>query len=147
MWLLFTLFFVSLENTGCGCCFCSFSLVIKILYVQYVITVHSVLCSSKKYCILLFSALSAAQVARVADTKRPELKFALAGRSRDKLVKTLETARANTGLELADVPLVVADVNDNESLVAMARQARVVINCVGPVSGCGSGQERVGLGM
>lgn len=113
---------------------------------MYVTVVHSVLCSSKKYQIVFL--FSAAQVARVADTKRPELKFALAGRSRDKLVKTLETARANTGLKLADVPLVVADVNDNESLVAMAKQARVVINCVGPVSGCaGSGQERETVGM
>ncbi|KAK4326995.1 hypothetical protein Pmani_002513 [Petrolisthes manimaculis] len=74
----------------------------------------------------------AEEVARIADTKRPDLKFALAGRNRDKLTKTLDTARENTGLKMADVPLVVADVNDEESLLAMAKQARVVINCVGP---------------
>lgn len=72
-------------------------------------------------------------MAKIAD-KNPELKFAYAGRSKEKLEKTLEMARTNTKLELKDVPLIVADVSDEETLVTMAQQAKVVINCVGPVS-------------
>lgn len=72
-------------------------------------------------------------MARIAD-KNPDLKFAYAGRSKEKLEKTLMMARANTKLELADVPLITADVSDEESLLSMANQAKVVINCVGPVS-------------
>lgn len=73
----------------------------------------------------------AEEVARIAD-KNPDLKFAYAGRSKEKLEKTLMMARANTKLELADVPLITADVSDEESLLSMANQAKVVINCVGP---------------
>lgn len=46
----------------------------------------------------------------------------------------METARANTGLELAKAELLVVNVNDEESLQKMATQTKVVINCVGPVS-------------
>lgn len=72
-------------------------------------------------------------MAKIAD-KNPDVKFAYAGRSKQKLDKTLEMARTNTKLELNDVALIIADVSDEESLLSMAQQAKVVINCVGPVS-------------
>lgn len=72
------------------------------------------------------------EVARMAETKRPGLTYALAGRNKEKLNKALETARENTGFKMNNATLIVADVNDEESLLAMSRQARVVINCVGP---------------
>lgn len=81
---------------------------------------------------MLFVKLNVLQVARIAK-KNTELKYAFSGRSKDKLDKTVKTAKANTGLELKDVGVIVADVNDEESLLNMAKQAKVVINCVGPV--------------
>lgn len=60
-------------------------------------------------------------------------KWAVAGRSQSKLKKTLQEIATRSGLPVADVPTIVADVANNESLVKMAKQAKVVLNCVGPV--------------
>lgn len=38
------------------------------------------------------------------------------------------------GIKLDEIPIMVADVEDKENLVAMAKQAKVILNCVGPVS-------------
>lgn len=73
----------------------------------------------------------AEEVGRIAE-KQPNLKYAFAGRNKEKLDHTLETARANTGLELAKAELLVVNVNDEESLQKMATQTKVVIDCVGP---------------
>ena len=54
------------------------------------------------------------------------LTWAAAGRSPDKLASTLATVGASGAATL------VADVSDPESLLAMARSARVVLNLVGP---------------
>ncbi|XP_066961736.1 saccharopine dehydrogenase-like oxidoreductase isoform X2 [Macrobrachium rosenbergii] len=75
------------------------------------------------------------EVARVAQkeeaTKVP-LTWAVAGRSSNKLQETLATAQKETGLDLKDVGLILADVSDKESLNKMAAQSSVVVNCVGP---------------
>lgn len=68
-------------------------------------------------------------------SKDPSLKYAVAGRSKEKLENTMEMAKTNTGLDLKNVGVIVADVNNEQSLISMAKQAKVVINCVGPVSG------------
>lgn len=73
----------------------------------------------------------AEEVGRIAE-EQSGLTYAFAGRNKEKLERTLETARANTGLDLAKAELLVVDVNDEESLKKMAAQAKVVINCVGP---------------
>ena len=46
----------------------------------------------------------------------------------------ITTASENTKLTLEETPIIVADVNNHDSLVEMASQGKVVINCVGPVS-------------
>lgn len=61
-----------------------------------------------------------------------DLRWAVAGRSEAKLRKVLDEAATDTGLELGLIPVVVCDVEDGESLSAMAKQTRLVINCVGP---------------
>ncbi|XP_063876849.1 saccharopine dehydrogenase-like oxidoreductase [Scylla paramamosain] len=73
----------------------------------------------------------AEEVGRIVE-KQPSLTYAFAGRNKEKLERTLETARANTGLDLAKAELLVVDVNDEESLKKMAAQTKIVINCVGP---------------
>jgi short subunit dehydrogenase-like uncharacterized protein len=63
---------------------------------------------------------------------RPDgLRWALAGRSRDKLEAVREHL-ASVDDELGDLPLLTADVTDDVSLKDIAHQARVVITTVGP---------------
>ena len=67
-------------------------------------------------------ALTAQYLARHAD---PGTRWAIAGRNRDKLRRTLETIGA-------DVPVIVADTSDAASMREMAERAKVVITTVGP---------------
>jgi short subunit dehydrogenase-like uncharacterized protein len=57
-----------------------------------------------------------------------ELKWAAAGRSRAKLVQLSRSLDAKG----AEVPLILADAGDSESLAAMCAQARAVVSTVGP---------------
>lgn len=63
-----------------------------------------------------------------------QLKWALAGRSREKL----EKIRIELGETAAGLPLIVADSHDRESLDEMVRRTRVVCTTVGPYALHGS---------
>lgn len=58
--------------------------------------------------------------------------FAVAGRSQAKLEAVLQEMGNEFGKDLTSIPIVIADVEDQSSLLAMAKQCRVVINCCGP---------------
>ncbi|HEY1523103.1 MAG TPA: saccharopine dehydrogenase NADP-binding domain-containing protein [Solirubrobacteraceae bacterium] len=58
----------------------------------------------------------------------PGTRWALAGRSRSKL----EAVRSGLGPDQAGLPLIEADVNDPESIRALAQSTKVVITTVGP---------------
>lgn len=60
------------------------------------------------------------------------LKWAIAGRSREKLNKVLKEVEKKSGKDLSDTELLIADVKDPESLRKMAERCRIVINCCGP---------------
>ncbi|KAM8809820.1 saccharopine dehydrogenase-like oxidoreductase [Eudromia elegans] len=62
------------------------------------------------------------------------LRWAVAGRSRDKLQAVLERAAHRLGKAApgAEVGVLLCDVGDEGSLAAMAKQTRLVLNCVGP---------------
>ena len=70
------------------------------------------------------------EVARTAN-KEP-IKWAISGRSRQKLADVLTAATKETGIELKDIPTIEADVTSEESLKAMTKRTRLVLNCVGP---------------
>ncbi|XP_052768254.1 saccharopine dehydrogenase-like oxidoreductase [Mya arenaria] len=72
------------------------------------------------------------EVARVADQEK--LKFAVAGRSMEKLQKVLTESSQRTGKELEETPIIIADVKNVSSLEEMCKKAKVVLNCVGPES-------------
>ncbi|XP_038249902.1 saccharopine dehydrogenase-like oxidoreductase [Dermochelys coriacea] len=78
----------------------------------------------------------AEEVARVAagDELRGSLRWAVAGRSRDKLEGVLDKAAERLGKpELkSEVGIILCDVSDPSSLADLAKQAAVVLNCVGP---------------
>ncbi len=63
-----------------------------------------------------------------------QLKWALAGRSRDKL----ESVRAELGEAAAELPLLLADSHDRASLDALVAQTRAVCSTVGPYALHGS---------
>ena len=65
--------------------------------------------------------------------EKPTVKWAVAGRNRTKIAETMAASGKIVGWDLATVPIVVADSADEASLVEMAKRAKIVINCVGPV--------------
>ncbi|KAM6271503.1 saccharopine dehydrogenase-like oxidoreductase [Spheniscus humboldti] len=77
-----------------------------------------------------------AEVARAAagGELRGALRWAVAGRSREKLQAVLERAAERLGKAAlgAEVGVLLCDVGDAASLAAVARQTRLVLNCVGP---------------
>ncbi len=86
--------------------------------------------SERSYEVVLFGAtgftgkLVAEYLARAA----PALRWAIAGRNREKL----ESVRAGLGAGAAAVPVLIADSADRPSLDRIAREARVVCSTVGP---------------
>ena len=87
--------------------------------------------AERQHDIVLFGAtgftggLTAEYLAAHAD---PGTRWALAGRSPSKL----EAVRARLGSDQAGLPLIEADVNDPESIRALAESTKVVITTVGP---------------
>ncbi|KAL6477241.1 hypothetical protein MHYP_G00130760 [Metynnis hypsauchen] len=97
--------------------------------------------SQRRYHFIIFGASGFTgrfvleEAARCAGEAREELRWAAAGRSRARLETALcQAAEALGKPELkAEVDIIVADVDDPESLAAMCKQAVIVLNCVGPV--------------
>ncbi|CAI5770639.1 saccharopine dehydrogenase-like oxidoreductase [Podarcis lilfordi] len=76
------------------------------------------------------------EVARVAgeDELRGSLRWAVAGRNREKLQAAVDKAAEKLGKKelKSDVGIILCDVSDPSSLANMAKQAAIVLNCVGP---------------
>ncbi|XP_076582484.1 saccharopine dehydrogenase-like oxidoreductase isoform X1 [Chaetodon auriga] len=97
--------------------------------------------SSRPYHLVIFGASGftgqfvVEEVARtLSEGPKGSLKWAVAGRSKQKLEKVLEqAARVLSKPELrTEVDIIVADVGSPDSLAAMCKQAVIVLNCVGP---------------
>ncbi|XP_008200966.1 saccharopine dehydrogenase-like oxidoreductase isoform X1 [Tribolium castaneum] len=67
-------------------------------------------------------------------SKRLQLTWGVAGRSERKLKEFLDQCGQEIGTSLANIPVIVADVQDQKTLNEMARKARIIINCCGPYS-------------
>src|SRR3954466_13972206 len=94
--------------------------------------------SAKKFDIVVYGASGftgqlVAEYLALRYAKDSDLKWAMAGRSRDKLGAVREAIGAP-----ADTPLVAADAGDPASLQAMLGQTRSVISTVGPYQLYGS---------
>ena len=68
----------------------------------------------------------------------PETKWAMSGRNADKLAAVRDEIGAQTGTDMADTPLIVADADDPASLRAMVRRTKAVLTTVGPYQLYGS---------
>ncbi|XP_067682807.1 saccharopine dehydrogenase-like oxidoreductase [Haliotis asinina] len=92
--------------------------------------------SAQKYDIVIFGATGFTgqfvvdEVARIAEEER--VTWAVAGRKMDRLQKVLEQSGQRTGKSLEDTPIIIADSSAEQSILDMCKQARVVLNCVGP---------------
>lgn len=60
------------------------------------------------------------------------LKWAVAGRNEKKVADTLAKVGAELKKDLSGIKIISADVNNEESLVSMAKRTRLVVNVVGP---------------
>jgi short subunit dehydrogenase-like uncharacterized protein len=60
------------------------------------------------------------------------LSWGVAGRNKEKLESTLAQMGKKADTDLSKTPIVIADVNDEKSLVEMAKQAKIIVNCCGP---------------
>ncbi|KAI1711694.1 saccharopine dehydrogenase NADP binding domain-containing protein [Ditylenchus destructor] len=61
-----------------------------------------------------------------------KITVAVAGRSESKLGKTLNEVSSLTGKDLSHIPIIVADSGNADELANMAKQAKVIVNVVGP---------------
>lgn len=86
--------------------------------------------SERTYDVVLFGAtgFTGKLVAEYLAKAAPSLRWAIAGRNREKL----ESVRAGLGARAAAVPILVADSADRPALDGIAREARVVCSTVGP---------------
>lgn len=65
--------------------------------------------------------------------KTNNIRWAIAGRNRDKLAEVLKEAEKNTKLDwCTNVPIILADVSDPQSLLDMCNRTRLVMTVVGP---------------
>ncbi|XP_069117747.1 saccharopine dehydrogenase-like oxidoreductase isoform X2 [Argopecten irradians] len=93
--------------------------------------------ATQRYDIVIFGASGftgqfvVEEVARIAD-EEPGLTWAIAGRTMSKMQKVLEQASKKTGKELDSTPVLIADTTNETSMVEMCKQAKVILNCVGP---------------
>ncbi|XP_067138190.1 saccharopine dehydrogenase-like oxidoreductase [Centruroides vittatus] len=73
------------------------------------------------------------ELARVA--KQENIKYALAARSENKLKATIEESKKyiqSEGETIDDVPIIIADINDENSIIEMCKRTKVILNCAGP---------------
>lgn len=71
---------------------------------------------------------------RTIDKENQELKWGVAGRSEKKTRDVLDKVSTYVGKNLDGIPVIVADVSDEDSILRMCKQGRIIINCVGPYS-------------
>uniref|UniRef100_A0A1A9W2U6 Saccharopine dehydrogenase NADP binding domain-containing protein n=1 Tax=Glossina brevipalpis TaxID=37001 RepID=A0A1A9W2U6_9MUSC len=60
------------------------------------------------------------------------LRWGIAGRNRTKLEAVLEDVGVKAGKNLMSTPIIIADIDDEMSLLQMTKRCRVLVNCCGP---------------
>ncbi|VDK42249.1 unnamed protein product [Anisakis simplex] len=90
--------------------------------------------SSNRYDLVVFGAsgFTGSRVVELLTKCDETVNFAVAGRNEAKLKKVLDEVSKRTGKDLRQTPIIIADSGNVESLVAMAKSAKVIINTVGP---------------
>lgn len=60
------------------------------------------------------------------------LKWGVAGRSKEKLEDVLKEMGNKAETDLSKIPIILADLKDEQSLKKMTEKAKVIVNCCGP---------------
>lgn len=71
---------------------------------------------------------------KTIDKENQDLTWGVAGRNEKKTREVLDKVSTIVGKNLDEIPVIVADVNDEDSILKMCKQGRIIINCVGPYS-------------
>nr|CAH7736386.1 unnamed protein product [Callosobruchus chinensis] len=71
-------------------------------------------------------------VHKLSKSDGKNLSWGIAGRSEEKLKEVLAEMSKKVGADLANIPIVKCDINDETSVKKMAESTKVVINCCGP---------------
>lgn len=71
---------------------------------------------------------------KTIDKENQDLTWGIAGRSEKKTREVLDKVSVYVEKNLDTIPVIVADVNDEDSILRMCIRARIIINCVGPYS-------------
>jgi len=92
--------------------------------------------ASRKYDIVIYGASGFTGAVVVEEFARSKLcdgvTWAIAGRNESRLRKVLDDVGTRTGKNVRDTSIIIADSGDEQSLVDMAKQAKVIVNTVGP---------------
>lgn len=65
-------------------------------------------------------------------TPSTRVKWAVAGRSPDRVKRTLALVSQQTGIDVTNTPVIPASLEDRSSLLRMASETDIVMNCTGP---------------
>ncbi|XP_028391984.1 saccharopine dehydrogenase-like oxidoreductase [Dendronephthya gigantea] len=90
---------------------------------------------SKSFDVVIFGASGFTGqfvVQEFAKQNSQNLRWAVAGRNRERLQDTLQQASDELGKDYSGIDVIIADVKDEESLNAMCAATKMVLNCVGP---------------
>ncbi|KAJ8942837.1 hypothetical protein NQ318_022852 [Aromia moschata] len=69
---------------------------------------------------------------KLSKSEGRNLTWGVAGRSEEKLKQVLESVGKELEADFQKIPIVIVDIDDDESLQKMAERAKVVLNCCGP---------------
>lgn len=91
--------------------------------------------AEKEFDIIIFGATGFTGkyvVEYVAKISKDQLKWAVAGRSANKLAEVLAEVSVISGKDINHVTIIEADVGNDESLENMCKRTKLIVNCVGP---------------
>lgn len=60
------------------------------------------------------------------------MKWGIAGRNKEKLQQVLKDMGEKAGKDLSDIPIIIAELDNEQSLKDMAGRAKIIVNCAGP---------------
>jgi len=79
-----------------------------------------------------FTGRLVAQYLAQATQSLKNVKWAIAGRNPSKLNETKSIILQETGIDISDTPLIIADSSDTDAIEQMVKQTQVVVSTVGP---------------
>jgi len=69
---------------------------------------------------------------KTIDKENQDVTWGVAGRDEKKTREALKKVSSYVGKNLDDVPVILADVKDEDSIYKMCKRGRIIVNCVGP---------------